>query len=548
MAPPHDETDHLPFDRIEREAVLRRLGASSQLLPEILRYTENPYRQSLDLIRSRGLPLLDEPHVAAWRDYEQKAAAEGVWEVLRGRLLQLRFPVRSGMSQDPGYLAATRRGTVPAAKDGEDAEPGLELAEPEALRLSVHPTLAGAVPVIVAGHRADFVALVRALTARNEPAPVPDSMGACLVKGLVNWDRVASHRRAWEASFDTAPGEDAWKLELARLAARKELYQDRLLLLSTGPYSAVEPVEAGTGPEQWLADSLVLRREHECFHYLTLRLFGLIRSNLLDEILADAAGLLALHSGNSGYSRALALRFLGITDQEPPALVSGARLELYRGDPPLPEAAVAVLARLARAAVETLERIVSALAAESRNDPAGRTLVLLTLAAMGLEQLAGASGQERFAEHFRDFESLLHRPAPWSFDLAAGETGIAACLEDFHRHSSDQGLRAETRRKLGVVLDEILTNVAKYAFSETAHRAQGAIRVELRTGRRGAVELVVEDSGSPFNPLYQPASPTLAPLAERRVGGLGIYLVRHLASRLHYERRGDRNRLVVELG
>ena len=48
----------------------------------------------------------------------------------------------------------------------------------------------------MAGAREDFVFLVQSLTQRNEPEPVADSMGACIVAGYNNWDRVAERYQA----------------------------------------------------------------------------------------------------------------------------------------------------------------------------------------------------------------------------------------------------------------------------------------------------------------------------------------------------------------
>ena len=55
--------------------------------------------------------------------------------------------------------------------------------------------------------------------------------------------------------------------------------------------------------------SVAIRLEHECLHYLTYRLSGMIRSNVLDELVADFAGLVA---ATGKYSRDLAIRFLGL--------------------------------------------------------------------------------------------------------------------------------------------------------------------------------------------------------------------------------------------
>lgn len=87
---------------------------------------------------------------------------------------------------------------------------------------------------MILGGRTDFVALVRALTIRNEPGPVPASMGACIVSGLNNWDRIVEHRRRWEAEGGDR-SETGWREEFRRLVPHKELYQDRFLILGDGP-------------------------------------------------------------------------------------------------------------------------------------------------------------------------------------------------------------------------------------------------------------------------------------------------------------------------
>jgi hypothetical protein len=375
------EAERVAGDRVE---LLRRLGATDATLPELLRYSENPYRE----LPGAALPLADEPQLPAWRDYATEATREGVLPVLARRFVQLRLPVAAGLGSHPEYRAAIRRGVDlgPELTALAAATP-LALVDPAGVVLEIASTVAGAVPIVVARERADFVTLVRALAGRNEPIDVPDAMGACLVKGLVNWDRVRRHRARWALGVGR-DDEASWQAELARLTGQKDLYQDRLLLLSSGPYSAVDAGLAGRPTADWRAESVVIRRDHEAFHYLTLRLFGLIRSNLLDELLADLAGLLAAYGR---YDRALALQFLGLTEPPPdratPQMREGGRLAGYRGDPPLSDAAYAVLLRLALAASRGLAGQVE-LATADAADPARRPALLLRLAALGLHGLA----------------------------------------------------------------------------------------------------------------------------------------------------------------
>src|SRR5207247_8954553 len=123
---------------------------------------------------------------SAWREYSEEASASG-FRVLADRLVQLHFPIQEGIGQTEEYRAATRRGESVATMTSAT---GLVLRRPEACTVTIHPTWAGSIPVIETGCREDFVSLLRALTARNEPIPVPASQGASIVAGYNNWDRV----------------------------------------------------------------------------------------------------------------------------------------------------------------------------------------------------------------------------------------------------------------------------------------------------------------------------------------------------------------------
>jgi hypothetical protein len=316
------------------------------------------------LAEGLSLPLPDEPFVAFWEARVAEAGERGAFAVLREHMPQLRFPVRAGISDSAAYQAATRRGVPP----GEIAEAtGLELARPEALELALYPSPAGRIPLLIVRGRPEFVALVQALTHRNEPKPVPDSQGAIMIAGYNNWSRVRELRRRGE--------------EL-----RREHYQDRFILLSDGPYSAVSAAELGLGEEEWRERSLVLRRDHECAHYLTRRIFGSMRNNLHDELLADYAGITA---AAGRYRAAWFLRFLGLEGF--PSYRAGGRLDLYRGDPPLSDGAFQQLHALIREVAETVERF----DADRPDHPRERALALLALAVLGLEELAGPAGEDR---------------------------------------------------------------------------------------------------------------------------------------------------------
>jgi hypothetical protein len=369
-----------------RRQVLAAHGARGKTVGELLEF--NQCRVDPDC-SAPSLPLDDEPHLEAWRDYAEDARDLGAWRVLRPRFAQLQFPIREGMSGEEAYRRATRRGEIPVdAGDGE----GLQLASPDELVLEIHPSLGGTIPILSTSDRADFVVLVRAFTARGEPAPVPDSMGACLVSGLNNWDRIRRYRRSWETADPANSKAGAWTAEFRRLVPRKEIYQDRFIILSRGPYSNVAADEMGLDEPEWIEQSYRIRREHECTHYFTLRIFGRIQHNVLEEIVADFVG--TIH-GFGEYRSEAALRFLGL--EMFPTFHPGGRLEVYRGDPPISDGAFDVVKTLSVAAVRNLAGLAGRIP-DLEGGSHTLAAMVYTLTPLTLEELAADDAVERIED------------------------------------------------------------------------------------------------------------------------------------------------------
>ncbi len=104
---------------------------------------------------------------------------------------------------------------------------------------------------------------------------------------------------------------------------------------------------------------------------------------------------------------------------------------------------------------------------------------------------------------------------------------------------SQHGLPAELEGDLNLALEEILANIILHGYRDGAEH-EIVVRLEAEPAE---VRAAVEDDGVAFNPLEAPEPDLSAPLDQRRIGGLGLHLVRNLVDRLQYERRGDRNHL-----
>ena len=370
---------------------LSRCGASGDVLDALLAYTANPFDTGrLDVSR---LPFADAPHIEAWEDYARESQRDGVLRALARRLVQLRFPIEAGISQTDAYKAATRRGLLPPGD-----EPGLTLEAPGGLELVLHPTLAGRVPVITCSTRGDFVALVRACSCRNEPEFVPDSMGACIVNGLNNWDRVARLRRRMEGERGASFDESGWTAAFREMVPQKALYQDRLIILSSEPYSAVPAAALGIDDAEWRTRSVAIRREHECTHYFTLVAFGVMRNNLLDEFVADFAGLARTYGR---YDAGLALRFLGL--EHYPAYRAGGRFENYLETPPIAPEAASILQGIVVRAARAVEAFTAGMDLAA---PSVRHRLVVALAGSTLVELSSDTAAARLRARLASVPSL----------------------------------------------------------------------------------------------------------------------------------------------
>ena len=185
-------------------------------------------------------------------------------DALRESLPQLGLPQRPGISQSEDYRRAVLHG-LPLAANNRDERPVLRA--PEQLRLEIAEHFAVTLPVLRTPDREDFLLLVRALAHRSEPIAISAGVHAQAIGGLIHWGLIRAYGRETRA---------------------------RLILLHEAPYGSVpaDQVPGQPSAADWLARSGALRLEHELTHLATKALCGEMRLNLLDELIADAMGML----------------------------------------------------------------------------------------------------------------------------------------------------------------------------------------------------------------------------------------------------------------
>ncbi|GAB6181631.1 hypothetical protein JCM14036_29500 [Desulfotomaculum defluvii] len=332
------------------------------------------------------IPLPDELFVRDWEEYISDISQQGFFASLRKRLVQLNFPIGKEMSQNTNYQLATRSGIVTSSPEINK----VELKEPDNIEVYLYQTLAGKIPVMQIRNRSDFETLVRVFAHKNEPVLIPPSMGACMIKGYNNWDRVNKYKEKWHSDNDYKENSDLlWKLEFEKMKSHKEFYRDTFLILSGNEYSNVPAVMLGLTSDEWQRLSLVIRREHEATHYCTLRFWGSARNDLLDELIADYMGLVA---ATGSFRAQWFLCFMGLEDY--PSFRTGGRLANYIKNRELSAEAFEKLKLYINSAARNLEAFSNKYAPIIYHGE-GKYQMLLAMSKMNLIELAAEDMEKK---------------------------------------------------------------------------------------------------------------------------------------------------------
>jgi serine/threonine-protein kinase RsbW len=109
----------------------------------------------------------------------------------------------------------------------------------------------------------------------------------------------------------------------------------------------------------------------------------------------------------------------------------------------------------------------------------------------------------------------------------------------------DQAMRAhafpdEEILDTQLAVEEAVTNVIMHGY----RRDTGKILITCRT-TRGRVEVQIEDTAPPFDPLSIPEPDITGEIEDRKIGGLGFFLIRRVMDDVVYRYEDGKNILVM---
>ena len=89
--------------------------------------------------------------------------------------------------------------------------------------------------------------------------------------------------------------------------------------------------------------------------------------------------------------------------------------------------------------------------------------------------------------------------------------------------------------------DEAASNIIEHAYEKIPNGV-----LKLSCGIQGdAMTIILVDYGESFDPSEIPLPDLKADLSDRKIGGLGIFLMRKLMDEVHYEPRADKSNVLT---
>ncbi len=135
-------------------------------------------------------------------------------------------------------------------------------------------------------------------------------------------------------------------------------------------------------------------------------------------------------------------------------------------------------------------------------------------------------------------DELFHQQYPATSD------GVIRFIGDLEAFGEQQQWNMAQYNHWALVAEEVVTNIAKYAYPQPADDQTFSVRILQRAQ---TVRMEFTDQGIPYNPLDQKAPSTeIESIEDMPIGGLGVYLVKQMSDHIEYQRNDGKNWLCVE--
>ena len=127
------------------------------------------------------------------------------------------------------------------------------------------------------------------------------------------------------------------------------------------------------------------------------------------------------------------------------------------------------------------------------------------------------------------------------FTIDAKLENVAAAIDFVSKNIEELPFIPKTKNMIEIVIDEIVSNVARYAYGGK----EGTATIEFCSDDKG-VTITISDSGIPYNPLEKEDPDITLSAEERGIGGYGIFIVKKVMDEISYEYKDNKNILTIK--
>lgn len=125
-----------------------------------------------------------------------------------------------------------------------------------------------------------------------------------------------------------------------------------------------------------------------------------------------------------------------------------------------------------------------------------------------------------------------------NYQVSADEKLIEEMIKPIISSLEENDVSFKYIYQINLALEEIFANISKYAYSDN----KGTIDISYEISENPKqLRVIIKDNGKDFDPLAKEDPNLNSSVQERKIGGLGIYIVKNMVNDIKYQRINGEN-------
>lgn len=125
--------------------------------------------------------------------------------------------------------------------------------------------------------------------------------------------------------------------------------------------------------------------------------------------------------------------------------------------------------------------------------------------------------------------------------LPAKTENLDEVLDFVNRQLEAQGCSMRAQLELDIAIEELFVNIANYAYIPE----EGSVTIQVEF-KGDMVSVIFIDGGTPYNPWEREDPDITLSAEERKIGGLGVYMVKKSMNHVDYIHQDGKNILTIQ--